>query len=75
MGTRGADHATEHWRVTIAMSATGEPPRDDIVKDLIPREHALIRRHLNHMRCVADEAQHEVKLCTPGYGPPAGRGA
>jgi hypothetical protein len=61
--------------VTIAMSATGEPPPDDTVEDLISREHALIRRHLNHIRRVADEAQHEVTLCTPGYGPPARRGA
>ncbi|MFI5287642.1 MAG: universal stress protein [Candidatus Dormibacteria bacterium] len=55
--------------------ATGEPLREDAVGELISREHALIRRHHNHMRGVADEAQQEVKLCTPGYGRPAGRGA
>jgi len=44
------------------MGTTGEPPREDTVEELISREHALIRRHLTHMRRVADEAQHEVPL-------------
>jgi iron-sulfur cluster repair protein YtfE (RIC family) len=44
------------------MGTTGQPPREDTLEELISREHALIRRHLTHMRQVADEAQHEAPL-------------
>jgi iron-sulfur cluster repair protein YtfE (RIC family) len=62
VGTSGARHATEYQRVIAAVGATGEPPQEDTVEELISREHALIRRHLTHMRRVADDAQHEVPL-------------
>ena len=45
MGTSGARHATEYRRVIAAVGATGEPPQEDTVEELISREHALIRRH------------------------------